>query len=142
MITMSGSSVLNPHPPELEPFLYAYVGEDARGSSVTVLSTLARLNLDPWAEAADLAALDRETAATRFGTLLSRFRDVPALEQTHGPVGRELVGLLPDRVARAAGSDQASGDGGPLTPGVVLGIVAALVVLVQMILAGAWGAGE
>lgn len=139
---MAGPPVRNPHPPEFEPFLYAFVGEDGRGSPVTVLSVLARLNLDPWAEAADLAALGREAAATRFGTLLSGVREVPALGQTHGPVGRELVRLLPERAARSGGSPPASRQNGPLTPGMLWAIVAALLVVAQMIFGGSSGTDE
>jgi hypothetical protein len=47
-MTMAAPNVLNPHPPEFERFLYASVGEDRNGYVVTVLSTLARLGLDPW----------------------------------------------------------------------------------------------
>jgi len=139
---MSEPLVLNPHPPELEPFLYAFVGEDPRGSPVTVLSALARLNLDPWAEAAELAALGREAAATRFGALLSRVRDVPALGQTHGPVGRELARLLPDRSARPGWAGPASAKRAPLAPGLVWAIVAVLLLAAQMIFGGGSGTGE
>lgn len=139
---MAGSPVLNPHPPEFERFLYASVGEDARGSPVTVLSALARLNLDPWAEAADLAALGREGAATRFAKLLSRVRDVPALGQSQEPVGRELLQLLPERAAPFAGSAQASGTRTRPTPGAVLAIAAALLVMAQMMFGGSSGTGE
>ncbi len=139
---MSASLALNPHPPEFEPFLYAFVGEDARGSSVTVLSALARLNLDPWAEAADLATLGREAAALRVGALLSRVRDVPALGRSHGPVGRELSRLLPERKARPGTSDSASSDGGPLTPGMGWAIAVALLVVAQMVFGVSTGTGE
>jgi hypothetical protein len=52
-MTMAAPNVLNPHPPEFERFLYASVGEDRNGYVVTVLSTLARLGLDPWKETAN-----------------------------------------------------------------------------------------
>jgi hypothetical protein len=93
---MTRTSDLNPHPLEFERFLYAPVGEDRRGYVVTVLSTLARLGLDPWSETAELATLGRDAAGTRLGALLSRFGDVPALVSDHGTVARELSLLLPD----------------------------------------------
>jgi hypothetical protein len=61
-MTMADPNVLNPHPPEFERFLYASVGEDRNGYVVTVLSALARLGLDPWAETADLVTLGRDAA--------------------------------------------------------------------------------
>ncbi|MGC9418295.1 MAG: hypothetical protein ACP5EN_04910 [Rhodovulum sp.] len=100
------------------------------------------MNLDPWAEAAELAALGREAAATRFGALLSRMRDVPALGQAHGPVGRELARLLPDRSARPGVAGPASAKGAPLAPGLVWAIVAVLLLAAQMIFGGGSGTGE
>lgn len=126
-----------PHPPEFEPFLYAFIGEVPRGSPVTVLSALARLNLDP-----DLAAFGREAAATRFGALLSRVREVPALGNTHGPVGRKLARLLPDRSARLGGAGPVSRNGSRLTSSLVWAIAAALFIVVQMIFGGSSGTGE
>lgn len=101
---MTGSSVLTPHPPEFERFLYASVGEDRNGFVVTVLSTLARLELDPWAETASLVSLSGEAARSRLDLLLSGFRDVPALKQDHEDVARDLSKLLPGRPARIGAS--------------------------------------
>ena len=78
-----------------DTFLYASVGEDRNGNVVTVLSTLARLGVDPWSEAADLSDLTRDDARTRLGTLLTRFNDVPALVREHGPITARLLDLLP-----------------------------------------------
>jgi hypothetical protein len=41
----------------LEAFLFAEVGTDLNGSSLTLLSTLARLGKDPWAQAAEWAGM-------------------------------------------------------------------------------------
>jgi hypothetical protein len=95
-MTMADPNVLNPHPPEFDRFLYASVGEDRNGYVVTVLSTLARLGLDPWKETAELVALGRVAARSRLGTLLARFRDVPTLESDHGRVAGDLSQLLPE----------------------------------------------
>ena len=66
---MADPNVLNPHPPEFDRFLHASVGEDRNGYVVTVLSTLARLGLDPWKETAELVTLGRDAARARLGTL-------------------------------------------------------------------------
>jgi hypothetical protein len=42
---------------DLNPFLYADVGTELNGSTLTMLSVLARLGKDPWVEAARCAAL-------------------------------------------------------------------------------------
>jgi hypothetical protein len=43
----------------LDAFLYAEVGPELGGSTLTILSTLARLGKDPWAEAARLVKLPK-----------------------------------------------------------------------------------
>ena len=68
---MVAPNVLNPHPTEFDRFLQAYVGEDQNGYAVTVLSTLARLGLDPWKETAELVTMGRDDAQARLGTLLA-----------------------------------------------------------------------
>ncbi len=85
-----------------DTFLYASVGEDRNGNAVTVLSTLARLGVDPWSEAADLSDLTRDDARTRLGALLTRFSDVPALVREHGPITARLLDLLPKTSGRQA----------------------------------------
>ncbi|WP_378949343.1 hypothetical protein [Paracoccus sp. R86501] len=92
---MDRQNRLNPHPPEFDQFLYAPVGEDRNGQSVTVLSTLARLNLDPWTETAELVALGHDAARLRIGLLLARSWDVPALENDRAQMARNLSRLLP-----------------------------------------------
>jgi hypothetical protein len=46
----------------LEPFLFAEVGDELNGLGLTVLSDLARLGHDPWAEAARLISLPKVAA--------------------------------------------------------------------------------
>jgi hypothetical protein len=54
---------------EFDKFLYATIEVESNGMPLSVLSALARLNVDPWEEASRLAALPTE-AATRFLTTL------------------------------------------------------------------------
>lgn len=141
---MAQPNVLNPHPPEFERFLHASVGEDRNGYAVTVLSTLARLGLDPWKETAELVTLGREEARARLGTLLVRFRDVPALASDHGRVARDLSQLLPegqtsDSLKRAAST--VTGDR-PGTSGAIWAVLAIIFLLIQMFMAGSLGSGE
>ena len=98
---MTGVDVLHPHGNGFDPFLQAAVGEDRNGQVVTVLSMLARLGLDPWSEASDLASLSRAAAGARLDKLLSGFRDVPALGLDHGAIARSLTDLLPGPFAAA-----------------------------------------
>lgn len=141
---MADLNALNPHPPEYERFLYAPVGEDRNGSAVTVLSALARLGLDPWTETAELATLGRDAARTRLGILLSRLRDVPALDLDQGKLARELSLLLPDRAPAQAGTRAIPAlAGGRLTSnGAIWAMIAILFVVVQILFGGNSGVGQ
>ena len=56
-------------------FLFSFVGEEKGGQRLTVLSALARLDIDPWNEAARLAGLSREAATQALATIIG---SVPA----------------------------------------------------------------
>lgn len=86
-------------------FLYAKLGDDRLGNTVSVLSALARLGLDPWDEAAALSSLPRGGAQARLGAVLSRFRDVPGLAAEQTVILPRLVGLLPRDDTRRDGDD-------------------------------------
>jgi hypothetical protein len=141
---MTDSDGLNPHPPEFERFLYAPVGEDRNGYVVTVLSTLARLGLDPWNETSELVILGREAAGARLGLLLSRFRDVPTLGSDHGRVARKLSLLLPEsppaRPLQRAAPTVADGRLG--SSRVIWTILAIIFVLFQVLFVGGSGSGQ
>ena len=141
---LAQSNVLNPYPPEFDQFLQASVGEDRNGYAVTVLSTLARLGLDPWTETADLITLGRDAARARLGTLLARFRDVPALAIDHGRIAHELSQLLPDAPTSGAFQRTAStvAYGRPGTSGAIWAVLAIVFVLFQIFMVGGPGSGE
>jgi len=81
--------------PEYEQFLHASVGEDHKGFVVSVLSMLARLGIDPWREAAELAELPEDSARKRLHALTARFSDVPSLALEHGAIVTRLIEILP-----------------------------------------------
>jgi hypothetical protein len=141
---MATPNVLNPHPLEFERFLYASVGEDRSGYVVTVLSTLARLGLDPWKETAELAALGRDAAGSRLGKLLARFPDVPTLESDHRRVARDLSQLLPEGPKSGALKRAAStaAVGRPGTSGAIWAVLAIIFLLFQIFTVGGSGSGE
>ena len=137
-------SVLKPHPPEFERFFYASVSEDRNEYVVAVLSTLARLGLDPWKETAELVVLGRDAARSRLGTLLARFLDVPTLKSDHGRVAGDLSQLLPEsppsRTLKRAASTVADGSLGK--SGAIWAVLAIIFVLFQMLMASGSGSGE
>jgi len=142
--TMAAPNILNPHPPEFDRFLYASVGEDRNGYVVTVVSTLARLGLDPWKETAELIGLGREAARARLGILLARSRDVPALASDYGRVARDLSQLLPE--GQTSGSLKRAAStvavGRPGASGAIWAVLAIIFVLFQMFMVGGSGSGE
>ncbi len=88
--------------PAFESFLGATVGEDGHGASVTVLSMLARLEVDPWVEAADLAALKGVPARKRLDDLLKRFKDVKVGAAERGSIVSDLLSKLPQSAEAVA----------------------------------------
>jgi hypothetical protein len=56
---------------EFDDFLYAPIGEDTNGMLLSVLSALARADLDPWQEAARLAGLPEKYATARLAELIA-----------------------------------------------------------------------
>ncbi|MBU2532228.1 MAG: hypothetical protein KKB37_05780 [Alphaproteobacteria bacterium] len=138
---MSAADTICPHGRDFEPFLHATVGKDRNGHVVTVLSTLARLGLDPWKEAAELAALGGDAARSRLGLLLSRFRDVPALGHDHGSVARELTLLLPACPGLATTPGATVTNWPVMSSLQVWAVVAVLLLLLQMMFTGAPNSG-
>lgn len=81
--------------PAFERFLRATVGEDVNGINVTVISMLSRLDVDPWTEASNLAAMSDGPARKRLNTLLTRFKDVPTVGHDQSKIISALLDLLP-----------------------------------------------
>jgi hypothetical protein len=94
-------------PSAYNDFLYANVGEDTNGALLTVLSMLARRDVDPWEEAADLSRLSRDAAARR---LISMITASPGQSSTadQTAVADRLIALLPARIASADSQPDAS----------------------------------
>jgi hypothetical protein len=79
----------------LEPLLFAEVGDEHNGSRLTVLSLLARLGLDPWAEAARWVTLPKSAAIACLAGNITRMPLSPqALAEAHATATR-LILLLP-----------------------------------------------
>ena len=62
---------------------------------VSVISALARLDLDPWTEAAELASMPAVGAAERLSSLLSGVADSPVAQPDRETLAARLVALLP-----------------------------------------------
>jgi len=80
-----------------DPFLYAAVREDPDRAPLTVLSVLARLDIDPWEEAARLAQLPGEAAVRALAGLISALPKGSATPQDSRTIAARLITLLPRR---------------------------------------------
>lgn len=92
---MSASDVLHPDGSDYDAFLFAEVGEDRTGAAVTVLSALARLDLEPLTEARKLARLAQEDAHDRLTKHFEAITDIPALALASEGRAAKMVSLLP-----------------------------------------------
>lgn len=82
---------------EFDDFLFAPIGENRNGMRLSVLSALARLDVDPWQEAANLALLPGETATERLASLIASLPDGPSAHPDPGTIAARLIALLPSR---------------------------------------------
>lgn len=80
---------------EFDDFLFAPIGEDRNGMLVSVLSGLARSDVDPWQEAAKLAQLPGEIATKQLATLIGALPHGAASYPDPRGVATRLVALLP-----------------------------------------------
>jgi hypothetical protein len=83
--------------PEFDKFLGASISEDRNGTTLSVLSALARLDVDPWQEATNLARMPKEAAAARLTALIEALADEPAGAIPSKASAAALVALLPKR---------------------------------------------
>jgi hypothetical protein len=84
----------------LNPFLFAEVGTELNGSTLTILSVLARLGQDPWAEAAKWTKLPKATIIDRLAQSIAQMPlSAQAIKDARSTASR-LILLLPSQVAR------------------------------------------
>ena len=77
---------------------------------LSVLSALARLDLDPWREAAELARMPKQAAKQRLTSLIEALPDAPSTRPEPETISTRLFALLP----RGASSSIASSETFPV----------------------------
>jgi hypothetical protein len=80
---------------DFDRFLFASIGEDRHGQLLSVISVLARSDLDPWLEAVSLSRMSQGMATARLGGLIAALPDGPPSSRPVDAVAGELVALLP-----------------------------------------------
>jgi hypothetical protein len=100
MTDMAGSTAVAIPRSEYEAFLLASIGPDSsdNGMQLSVLSALARQNVDPWEEAALLACLPRETAKQKLSVFIASLPKGRATRADPGADAARLIALLPREV--------------------------------------------
>jgi hypothetical protein len=82
---------------DLNDFLFASVGEEQNGVTLSVVSALTRLGVDPWEEAARLTPLPKARAAEALATLIARLPIRRMLSSDDLVISQRLVELLPNQ---------------------------------------------
>ena len=79
---------------DLNPFLFATIGEEHSGMTLSVFSGFARLDLDPWAEAERLARMPAGEATEALASSIGHMSDLWLPAEARRTAER-LVLLLP-----------------------------------------------
>jgi hypothetical protein len=80
---------------DLNDFLFASVGDQQNGMPLNVVSALTRLDIDPWEEAARLAALPKALAAQALEPMIARLPIFRQQQSDNLVISWRLVELLP-----------------------------------------------
>ena len=96
--------------PRLITILVRTYRRGPNGNLLTVLSVLARQNVDPWEEAADLSRLPRDTAARKLLSIITASPALSSMSANQTAVVDRLIALLPARIASADGTPAALPD--------------------------------
>jgi len=83
---------------EFNAFLFSPIGDDRNGMPLSVVSFLARRDLDPWQEAAILAVMPADAATRRLESMIRALPDQPLTLPDSGTVANRLIALLPRRI--------------------------------------------
>jgi hypothetical protein len=98
---------------EFEPFLRSPLWTERNDMSLSVLSALARLDVDPWSEAATLAGLPRASASLRLAGFLNRLPGGPRPVGDVATLCDRSVSLLPAPHAPGSSAGAAEAARGP-----------------------------
>jgi hypothetical protein len=119
---------------EYDNFLFADIGAEKNGTFLSVLSALARLDLDPWQEAARLNRLPGAAAIERLTSLIAAASDGPPSEPSM--IAARLVALLPRGAPMGIPSHKALLALGPMTK--IQVALYAILLSIALVLAVEW----
>ena len=99
-----------------QQFLYESICEDQEGMPLSVLSALARQDIDPWTEAARLSQLPEETAVEQIFALLDALPRRIGASLDRMKVASRLSALLPRSTASNLSGVRPAAAAGEQTP--------------------------
>jgi hypothetical protein len=97
MFDMAKRTLLSHPDLQYTEFLFEPLGDDRNGVPLALASILGRMSLDPWSEAASLAAMPADVAAKKLAALIEAMPNdsLPRLESN--TLAERLIRLLPRR---------------------------------------------
>jgi hypothetical protein len=125
---------------EFDAFLFSAIGDDRNGMPLSVVSLMARRDLDPWQEAARLAAMPADAATRRLDSLIRALPDQPLTLPDSGTIAIRLIALLPrwtDPNFRPPGKQGKAADAEALALSRRNTVVAMIVLICTMLVIGA-----
>src|SRR5258707_1896636 len=84
----------------LDAFLFASIGKEESGMSLSIASALAGLGSDPWIEAESLAGMPQAMATDVLAAMLARIPKAGWKPSESRAIAARLVQLLPRSVAK------------------------------------------
>lgn len=124
---------------QFNAFLFASIGPEGNGMPLSVVSALARLEIDPWQEAARLSDLPKDRAVAALDHLIRRL-PAPGWDQAETrTIAARLIELLPHRAGSARPAAPPSGSAGTPRSRALVWLLAAA--LAAAALYGAWANG-
>jgi hypothetical protein len=87
---------------EFDEFLCASIGEEKNGMALSVMSALARRNVDPWQEAARLSQLPRDVATGELCSMIAELSSGAPGRASPRAIAERLMAPLPHSHGSAA----------------------------------------
>jgi hypothetical protein len=138
VVTMTPAASVSFFRSEFGDFLYAPIGDERNGMTLSLLSALARLNMDPWEEAARLSQLPRRTAAQKLASLIARLPPGAWTQADCCTIANRLIELLPhpggcdaSSAEEGRGSRRINLSAAPILIAVALGLAALLIAVTR-----------
>jgi len=105
-----GAAAAAPLSTAFDDFLYAPIGEERNGTVLTVVSALARQNIDPWAHALHLSRLPGQIALRELTSLIEALPAAFVTRPAADAIAARLIALLPklDSIQGKGGSPQSA----------------------------------